>query len=185
MYVNNTPYCSSVHIEHHRGPCHCQCLRTSSSCQARQQFLPGSCSCQCLPGLAREKSVCSNSSVHMWDSDSCQCKCKHSTTCQQGEQVNTNTCQCQQQQQVCEQGGNLYLVNLIFLLLILTMITLITICWIRNTKKRVSTRYYPDNIYHHTTSESEISADENLQINSFIITKSTSYNLSKVPIQQI
>ena len=92
VYVNSTPYCTSIELEHHRGPCRCECSLNPSSCQGRQQFLPDSCSCQCLPSLASEKSICNNSSVHRWDSDTCQNTCKHNQNhlCQSGYHFNTN-----------------------------------------------------------------------------------------------
>ena len=127
VYVNSTPYCTSIELEHHRGPCRCECLRNRSSCHARQHLLPDSCSCQCLPSLASEKSVCTNSSVHRWDSDSCQCSCKHNTRCQPGWAINTTTCKCEEltsQQCLMSSRGdaNVYMVNVIVLFLVIIII---------------------------------------------------------------
>jgi len=95
VYVNSTPFCTSIELEHHRGPCRCECSLNPSSCNERQHFLSDSCSCQCLPSLASEKMMCNNSTLHRWDSDTCQCTCKHNNLCQTGYHFNTNTCQCQ------------------------------------------------------------------------------------------
>ena len=146
VYVNNTSFCTNIQLEHHRGPCRCECSLNTSSCHARQQFLPGSCSCQCLPSLAREKSVCSKSSVHVWDSDSCQCRCQHSNTCNQGEHLNTDNCKCQKTLlPLCEHrslsSDSVYMINVIILFLGI-IITSICMYWCM-TKRRMA---YPS---HH------------------------------------
>ena len=96
VYVNSTPYCTSIELEHHRGPCRCECSLGPASCSARQHFLPSSCSCQCLPSLTRDKLDCLNSSAHSWDSQSCQCSCRnsHTNSCPPGQFFSHDTCQC-------------------------------------------------------------------------------------------
>ena len=96
VYVNSTPYCTNIELEHHRGPCKCECSLTPSACTERQRFLSNSCSCACLPSLASEKRHCHNSSIHMWDSDTCQCICRQNNICLTGQYFNTETCQCEQ-----------------------------------------------------------------------------------------
>ena len=96
VYVNSTPYCTSIELEHHRGPCRCECPLGPASCTSRQHFLPSSCSCQCLPRLTRDKLDCLNSSSHTWDSQTCQCSCKNSNSkiCPPGQFFSQDTCQC-------------------------------------------------------------------------------------------
>merc|ERR1712165_556520 len=36
VYVNSTPYCTSIELEHHRGPCKCECPLGPASCTSRQ-----------------------------------------------------------------------------------------------------------------------------------------------------
>lgn len=133
VMVNTSSFCTSIQLEHHRGPCHCQCITNSSSCHARQQFLPGSCSCQCSPSLASKKSVCSKSSVHRWDSESCQCMCEHSQSCPPGHHLNTHTCQCQDQDTPpppqCSYSQGVDLVQgLVLLLVVITTSTTMYCC---------------------------------------------------------
>merc|ERR1719384_1923190 len=66
VYVNSTPYCTSIELEHHRGPCKCECSLNQASCNNRQIFLSDTCKCQCQPGLTREKIDCVNSTRHIW-----------------------------------------------------------------------------------------------------------------------
>lgn len=96
VYVNSTPYCTSIELEHHRGPCKCECSLNQASCNNRQIFLSDTCKCQCLPGLTREKLECVNSTRHIWDSDTCQCTCKYKHTCKYGQYFDTATCSCHQ-----------------------------------------------------------------------------------------
>ena len=96
VYVNSTPYCTSIELEHHRGPCRCECDKSPASCSPRQHFIPDTCTCQCLPGLARDKLRCVNSTRHTWNSDTCQCGCKYKHTCAQpGQFWDEDTCTCQ------------------------------------------------------------------------------------------
>jgi len=94
VYVNSTPYCTTIELEHHRGPCRCECPLGPHSCSARQQFLADSCSCQCLPHLARDKLACLNSSAHTWDTEDCQCVCRNTNTCRHGQVFSPDTCSC-------------------------------------------------------------------------------------------
>jgi len=97
VYVNATPYCTSIELEHHRGPCKCECGLTPGSCNNRQHFLSDTCTCQCLPHLAREKMKCLNSTRgHTWDSDTCQCTCRHKHTCPPGQYFSLDMCGCVQ-----------------------------------------------------------------------------------------
>ena len=97
VYVNSTPYCTSIELEHHRGPCRCECDKSPASCdQTRHLWRPDTCTCQCLPGLARDKIRCVNSTRHTWDSDTCECRCKYKHTCgQPGQFWDGDTCSCQ------------------------------------------------------------------------------------------
>ena len=94
MYVNSTPYCTNIELEHHRGPCKCECSLNQASCNKRQIFLPDTCKCQCQPGLTREKIDCVNSTRHIWDIDTCQCTCKNKHTCKYGQYFETDSCMC-------------------------------------------------------------------------------------------
>ena len=168
VYVNSTPYCTSILVEHHKGPCHCECLRNASSCHARQQFLPDSCSCQCLPSLGSEKSVCSNSSVHRWDSDTCQCTCKHFNTCQTGHSMNTQNCKCEETSfQECgirtSAGINVYIINLTVIVLVMLMVIMMTVYWLRGRRIRNST----NSLYQQANSDS--TGEENFVINEYSI----------------
>ena len=98
VYVNSTPYCTSIELEHHRGPCRCECDKSQASCdQTRHLWRPDTCTCQCLPGLARDKIRCVNSTRHTWDSDTCECRCKYKHTCgQPGQLWDGDTCSCQE-----------------------------------------------------------------------------------------
>ena len=109
VYVNSTPYCTSIELEHHRGPCRCECSLGPASCSARQHFLPDSCSCQCLPHLTRDKLDCLNSTAHTWDSNTCQCSCRHISVYSPGMVFNPATCSCQLAVNTqCDQlGGNI------------------------------------------------------------------------------
>merc|ERR1719323_2255105 len=91
VYVNSTPYCTSIELEHHRGPCRCECDSGPGDCSSRQLWSPGSCSCQCQPSLTLEKLRCSNTSRHVWDNAACQCSCRHVDTCNIGQTFNTDT----------------------------------------------------------------------------------------------
>ena len=167
IHLNNTSYCTSIELEHHRGPCRCECTRKPSSCHVRQQFLPDSCSCQCLPGLASEKSVCTNSSVHRWDSDSCQCSCKQNTRCHPVENLNTTSCICEElTSQLCSIGtrGNakVYMINVIVLLLVIIIIAS-TLYWLMIRKRMNS--YSSQHSYLQTGSESQ--ATENVLIDGY------------------
>lgn len=98
VYVNATPYCTTIELEHHRGPCRCECL-VSSCPSPRQTFHPESCSCSCLPSLSQEKQTCSNSSLHRWQPDSCSCQCRSPPLhCVPGLTWSTQACRCQQQE---------------------------------------------------------------------------------------
>jgi len=103
VYVNATPYCTTIQLEHHRGPCRCECSRTSCP-SPRQYFQSDSCSCSCLPTLASEKLACANSTSREWDSSSCSCKCRSSPLeCAPGLHWDSSNCRChsleQRQQQ--------------------------------------------------------------------------------------
>ena len=126
VYVNSTPYCTSIELEHHRGPCKCECSLGPGSCSVRQQFSPDSCSCHCLPHLTRDKLACLNSTSHTWDSSSCQCQCRNTNYCPPGQFFSTDTCSCQESYNVqCDfsavsdtpisNNDKVYLVNFIFL----------------------------------------------------------------------
>ena len=136
VYVNSTPYCTSIELEHHRGPCRCECSLTPASCSPRQHFLSDSCSCQCLPHLARDKLDCLNSTSHTWDSESCQCTCRHLSVCSPGMVFNPATCSCQlvASRQCNHQVGNIntykvYMMNVI-LMGVLVVIIISTIYWL-------------------------------------------------------
>ena len=170
VYVNSTSYCTSVELEHHRGPCRCECLRNTTSCHVRQHFLPDSCSCQCLPSLTSEKSVCTNSSVHMWDSDSCQCYCKQNTKCQVGENINTTSCRCERlTSQLCSVGSRgdakVYMINVIVLFLVIIIISISTY-WLV-IRKRLSS-YSSQQLFLHTGSETHTA--ENVVIDGYTFT---------------
>ena len=93
VYVNSTPYCTSIELEHHRGPCRCECDKTRASCSPRHHFREDTCTWQCLPGLGRDKLQCVNSTRHTWHSDTCQCGCKYKHTCAQpGQFWDGDTC---------------------------------------------------------------------------------------------
>ena len=186
VYVNSTPYCTSIEVEHHRGPCRCECLRNNSSCHDRQQFLPDSCSCQCSPSLSSEKSVCTKSSVHGWDSETCRCVCKHYNSCQAGHSLNTTTCQCQEiASQECSiisnKGSHIYFANLTVMLLVMVMIITTTIFWITYTKRRRRTLHSFNNIYQQAT------AEDNIVIDGYSIRMSRDQSKSEVsgPVQII
>ena len=176
--MNSTSYCTSVELEHHRGPCRCECLRNRSSCHLRQQFLPNSCSCQCLPSLASEKSVCNNSSVHRWDSDTCQCRCKHVTRCQACENVNTTSCQCQALSSTecsLSREGNVYIVNIALLVAMLLVIIFTIIYLIRfSIRMRRTIRYSSNTLYQQDNSE------RNPMINGYTIRMSKDGNISEL-----
>ena len=136
VYVNSTPYCTSIELEHHRGPCRCECPLGPASCTSRQHFLPSSCSCQCLPRLTRDKLECLNSSAHSWDSQACQCSCRRLSVCSPGLVFNPASCSCQLpvSRQCDQQGGNIntykvYMVNVI-LMGVLVIIIISTIYWL-------------------------------------------------------
>ena len=145
VYVNATPYCTSIELEHHRGPCKCECGLSHGSCNIRQHFLSDTCTCQCLPHLAREKVQCLNSTRHTWDSDTCQCTCKHITVCNHGQRFDSNTCECLDvYRATCDNTFNtslttykVYLMNVI-LMGVLVIIVVISIYWLacRNGKRR-------------------------------------------------
>ena len=122
VYVNSTPYCTSIELEHHRGPCRCECSLGGHSCSPRQQFSPDSCSCHCLPHLTRDKLACLNSSSHSWDDKECQCVCRNTNTCQQGQVFSTESCSCQAVSRgQCEVGGvslnthRVYMINIVLM----------------------------------------------------------------------
>ena len=136
MYVNSTPYCTSIELEHHRGPCRCECSLGATSCSARQHFLPDSCSCQCLPHLSRDKLDCLNSTAHIWDSEHCQCSCRQVSVCSPGMVFNPAICSCQLvvSRQCDHDGGNIntykvYMMNVI-LMGVLVIIIISTIYWL-------------------------------------------------------
>ena len=135
VYVNSTPYCTSIELEHHRGPCRCECSLGPASCSARQHFLPDSCSCQCLPHLTRDKLDCLNSTAHIWDSDNCQCSCRQISVCSPGMVFNPATCSCQLAvSRQCDHPGNIntykvYMMNVI-LMGVLVIIIISTIYWL-------------------------------------------------------
>ena len=136
VYVNSTPYCTSIELEHHRGPCRCECSLGPTSCSPRQHFLPSSCSCQCLPSLTRDKLDCLNSSAHSWDSQTCQCSCRRLEVCRPGLVFSPASCSCQLPvSRQCDQPGanintyKVYMVNVI-LMGVLVLIIISTIYWL-------------------------------------------------------
>ena len=141
-----------------------------SSCHARQQFLPDSCSCQCLPSLGSEKSVCSNSSVHRWDSDTCQCTCKHFNTCQPGHSVNTSTCKCEETPPLsCSvnsvSDNNVYIIN-VFVLFFGIIIVSSTMYWCVTRRRVVD--YSSHNLLVHENSKPD--SEENIVIDGYTFT---------------
>ena len=183
VYVNNTSFCTSIELEHHRGPCRCECLLDPSSCHARQQFLPDSCSCQCLPSLGSEKSVCSNSSVHRWDSDTCQCTCKHFNTCQTGHSVNTQTCKCQETPYIsCSvrsiSDDKVHIINLIVLFSgVIIISTTMYWCVIR--------RRVVDQSPQQLFLQSKANSEENIVINGYTFTLTRGSTVGKLINQEL
>ena len=95
VYVNSTPYCTSIELEHHRGPCRCVCQQSPATCSSKQLFHTPSCSCQCHASLSRDKAICSNSSLHRWDANTCDCACRQAgDDCGQGFVRDSATCTC-------------------------------------------------------------------------------------------
>ena len=136
VYVNSTPYCTTIELEHHRGPCRCECPLGPHSCSARQQFLADSCSCHCLPHLARDKLACLNSSAHTWDTEDCQCVCRNTNTCRHGQVFSPDTCSCVENYNVqCDfsvipdtpisHNDKVYLVNFIFLCIAVLIVIIV------------------------------------------------------------
>ena len=142
--MNSTPYCTTIELEHHRGPCRCECPLGPHSCSARQQFLADSCSCHCLPHLARDKLACLNSSAHTWDTEDCQCVCRNTNACRHGQVFSTDTCSCQEaSRRLCDQAVNLntykvYMMNVV-LLGVLVLIIISSIYWLlcKGSSRRV------------------------------------------------
>ena len=172
VYVNSTPYCTSIELEHHRGPCKCECSLTPSSCSAHQRFLPNSCSCACLPSLASEKRLCQNSSIHMWDSSTCLCACRQTKVCYNGQNFNAKSCQCEQmvlpgKLECSNQTGispmlNLYPVIVIVIAVILFVLLVTSLSFTISTRRR--------------TSSQQMRA---LEIQPYTITLSSNQNLDK------
>ena len=188
VYVNATPYCTSIELEHHRGPCKCECGLNPGSCNSRQHFLSDTCTCQCLPHLTREKVTCLNSTRHVWDSDTCQCTCKHITVCNHGQRFDANTCECRDMYRAtCDNTVNtslttykVYLMNVI-LMGVLVIIVVISIYWLacKNGKRRSqvsNSKYfskifkchflqlrYSNNIYHQAA-DTDLGGEENIII---------------------
>ena len=73
LYFNGTAFCTTVELDHHKGPCRCQCLLEKSSCHERQRFIDDSCSCQCLPSLAGEMRDCL-ARGDSWNQETCCCE---------------------------------------------------------------------------------------------------------------
>ena len=133
IYINSTAYCTTIELEHHRGPCRCQCQLNNSSCHARQQFLPSSCSCQCLPSLADDKSECT-ARGNKWDPDSCRCQC--SKVCAKETFLDKDTCKCKKVSPPCYSDTTVYLVNITVLFLVIVMVTISTLYWISRVRRR-------------------------------------------------
>ena len=157
--MNSTPYCTSIQLEHHRGPCQCQCALNSSSCHAKQQFLPDSCSCRCSPSLTSKKVECSKSSVHTWDSETCECSCEQTNSCQTGQLLNTTSCQCEQvAQQECshhtDSGALVYMVNMIIMGVVTVSMVSTVIYWLKcKDKCRRSNSFSSNNLFHQQFSD--------------------------------
>ena len=133
VYINSTAYCTTIELEHHRGPCRCQCLLNNSSCHTQQHFLPSSCSCQCLPSLAGKRSDCL-ASGNTWDQDSCRCQC--TTVCAKGTFLERDTCECKKVSQCYYSDTTVYLVNITVLLLVIVVVTISTFYWIVRVRRR-------------------------------------------------
>ena len=98
VYINGTPYCTSIQLEHHRGPCRCSCQADPGSCSSSQVFDQESCSCSCPTRLTPDKVACVNSSLHTWNSEGCRCECRP-VHCVAGLSQDAATCHCSQPQQ--------------------------------------------------------------------------------------
>jgi len=92
-YVNGSGYCSTIQVEHHRGPCRCSCDILPTSCSSLHVFDADSCQCLCSNHLSERKVSCTNSSVHVWDSQRCRCECR-AGPCLPGFHQDSTTCEC-------------------------------------------------------------------------------------------
>jgi len=90
--VNGTQTCRQVELEHHRSPCRCVCLLTSSDCGPLQIFDSQKCMCSCDKSHNAAKYSCAQDSRHVWDERQCSCVCKIS--CLPGQELDPSSCSC-------------------------------------------------------------------------------------------
>lgn len=146
VYVNSTPYCSTIQLEHHRGPCRCECDKTEQTCIAlgpRHVYSEESCSCICNPNLIHNKIECENRTSYHWNTDSCECLCKNQRICPPGSSWDEGVCSCLQNsvgEEECllkhenlsaEVGRfNLYPVYLTSIVIVLIILIVASLCFI-------------------------------------------------------
>jgi len=186
VYVNATPYCTTIELEHHRGPCRCECGQTSCS-SPRHQFQAESCSCSCLPSLTKEKQACSNTTSREWDSSSCSCKCRSSPLeCAPGLHWDSSTCLCVASQGDQEagclgsdaQGGSessLPALNL-YPVLVIVMAVILFLLLITSLSFTLSARWQSKNAQHRHLVE-----PTQLQPKAYTITLCSNQSLDKAP----
>ncbi|XP_023336543.1 balbiani ring protein 3 [Eurytemora carolleeae] len=141
VYVNSTPYCSTIELEHHRGPCRCDCDETLKSCSAfseRHVYSEDSCSCLCSPILLKEKVLCENQTERSWSSESCSCSCSNPRSCSKGTEWSEDTCSCSRHERDCllnqanlssEGRFNLYPVYLTSIIIVLIILIITSLCF--------------------------------------------------------
>jgi len=158
VYVNATPYCTTIELEHHRGPCRCECGQTSCP-SPRHQFQAESCSCSCSPTLTKEKQECSNTTSREWDSSSCTCRCRSPPlSCAPGLHWDADNCLCAvlqaEQEASClgsdGQGGSegsLPALNL-YPVLVIVMAVILFLLLITSLSFTLSARWHTKNTQH-------------------------------------
>jgi len=90
--VNGTQTCRTIELEHHRSPCRCSCLMSSTDCSPRQMFDPSKCQCYCDKSNNAVKYNCALDPRRVWDESQCACTCRN--TCVSGQEMEPSSCTC-------------------------------------------------------------------------------------------
>jgi len=159
VYVNSTPYCSTIELEHHRGPCRCECDKTDSACSAlssRHVYSEESCSCICNPNLLPQKMSCLNSTGRVWNQETCSCSCLNQRSCVKGSKWDGDSCTCKtdsdclvkQAANLSSEGRfNLYPVYLTSIVIVLVILIITSLCFTFSNRWKSTSRYPA---HHHT-----------------------------------
>ncbi|XP_076760959.1 PDGF- and VEGF-related factor 1 [Xylocopa sonorina] len=83
-----------VPVEEHTS-CQCDCKIKEEHCNAKQEYYPNECTCECK-NVDEARKCNASSDIKIWDSKQCACSCRDVLDCSTGFYFDKTTCRCEQ-----------------------------------------------------------------------------------------